>query len=80
VLQARDASGADVQATLTDTGSGFTIAIVHPTQGTATITIAKGMTSTGGTIALSSSSCGVQPLTSTVQPTMVTKDGPVWGN
>ena len=81
VLQARDASGADVTATLVDHGAGWTLTIVHPTAGTATIELVKGMQSTGGAITMTPSTegCGMQPLGTGVQSTMVTADGPVWG-
>lgn len=77
VLQAKDAKGADVTATVDDRADAFAITLVHPARGSATITFAKGMASTGGTIA--TPGCAAHPLATTVQAIHVTDAGPQWG-
>ena len=76
VVHGRDVGDAPLTASLTDDGSGWTLQLSHPVQGTATVTFQKGMTSTGGSISIGGGQ--VQQLKSWVQGIMVTADGPVW--
>jgi hypothetical protein len=79
VLQGRDANGKDLAATISDEGDHFRVDLVHPDLGGATIILQKGMTSTGGSVALTRSSCQTQALTQTIQGIEVTDDGVTWG-
>jgi len=72
VLQARDATAANVSATLNETATTYTVTLQHPTAGNATVTFNKGMTSTGGSV-------NGAALTGGVQSIQVTDNGPVWG-
>src|SRR5262249_9023484 len=79
VLAPRDGGEADLLSQVVDSGSSYTITLMHPTKGAATIVLQKGMTSSGGTIQVSSSQCMTQGLTSAIQDIAVTDDGPHWG-
>lgn len=75
-LQARGAGDANVTATATDIGTGFTLTLTHPTRGTAQLTFVKGATSTGGTIAVGGTPVA---LTTSVQAITVSDQGVTWG-
>jgi hypothetical protein len=80
VLQARDASGADLTTSLTEDGTSFQVTLTHPTLGTAIVKFQKGMTSTGGQFGYAASGSPVlADLTDSVQNIAVTDNGPVWG-
>ncbi len=72
VLQGRDASAPDVTAKVTESAEAFVVTV-----NTTTITFAKGMASTGGTI--QTGGCAAHPLADYVQNIRVTDDGPIWG-
>jgi len=82
VLQARDAGGANILATLADSNPAdpatgtFTVTL-HPTVGNDTVIVFnKGQSSSGGTINVAGG--GVVNLRTTVQPVSYTDNGPVW--
>ncbi|MCX5747751.1 MAG: heparinase II/III family protein [Proteobacteria bacterium] len=82
VLHARDASGPgskDVDAALVPTATGWNLTITggQGATGTTTIALARGMKSTGGTIA--TPGCAAHALADYVQNIRVTDDGPIWG-
>ncbi len=76
VLQARDATAADVVATVAEDDKSFTVTLAANGH-KATITFAKGMTSTGGTI--TTDACASHPLANYVQSVTVGDNGPAWG-
>ncbi len=80
VLQAKDATGADVDASVADDGQQFTVTLKHPTLGTATIVLPKGKKSSGGAFAFSPSGTPgtPAPLRADVQKIQVGKEGPYW--
>jgi hypothetical protein len=69
VMQARDATGQDITATLTENSSSFTITLSHATLGTAVIKLGKGMASTGGSFGYATSGIplSMTPLATSVQ-------------
>jgi hypothetical protein len=76
VITGRDLDEAPVGAVLTDLGDRWSIALSHPTRGTATVVLMKGMDSSGGSVQI-----GAQPATpihTGVQGISVTVSGPVW--
>jgi len=80
VLQARDSSGADLTASVTDDGSTYTVTMTHATLGNAKVVFAKGATSTGGQFGYAASGTPtLSNLTTSVQSISVTNNGPVWG-
>ena len=82
VLQARDAGGANILATLADStpadpATGTFTVTLHPTVGNDTVIVFnKGQSSSGGTINVAGG--GVVNLRTTVQPVSYTDNGPVW--
>jgi len=71
VLQARDAPGAALTPSVMDNGASYTVTL----DGTTSITLQKGMTSSGGSVTIG----GVTtPLRADVQSMSVTADGPAW--
>jgi hypothetical protein len=68
-MQARDATGQDITATLTENSSSFTITLSHATLGTAVIKLGKGMASTGGSFGYATSGIplSMTPLATSVQ-------------
>src|SRR5262249_50022469 len=81
VLQARDASGPDVMASLTLSGTTWTIGLDHPTLGHAVVQLNQGAASAGGMVGYSPSAVptGLTPLLDHVQTIRVDDSGPVWG-
>jgi hypothetical protein len=81
VLQARDASGASVQVSLTQDATSWTITLDHPTLGHAVVVLNKGMASTGGSVGYAATGTPTTqtPLLDHVQSIQVTANGPVWG-
>ncbi|NTX17791.1 Ig-like domain-containing protein [Myxococcus sp. CA056] len=81
VVQARDAaSGANLQLTLNETSTAYTVTLVHPTRGSAVVTFEKGIVSTGGSFGFAATGAVTQsPLRAGVQVMTVTPSGPVWG-
>jgi PKD repeat protein len=81
VLQARGTNQAGAMASMTEDANNFTITVTDQTKGTAVITMAKSLTSTGGTFAYSASGTPTSStaLTSGVAKIQVTNNGPVWG-
>jgi hypothetical protein len=75
VLQTRDASAANLTATVLDNGSSYTATLAHPTRGTVTLTVNKGASSAGGSLAITSQSFNLNP---GVQSISITDNGPVW--
>jgi hypothetical protein len=81
VLQARDVTGADLQISMTENSTSFTITLKDPATGkTAVVNLAKGMASTGGSFAYSGTGTPTTPapLTTTVQQVQASTDGVVW--
>lgn len=79
VLRARDSTGADVAASVSDDGPTYTVTMTHPTLGNATVVFTKGATSTGGRFGYAPSGTpALSDLTTSVQGITVTDDGPVW--
>ncbi|MBA3542436.1 MAG: heparinase II/III family protein, partial [Deltaproteobacteria bacterium] len=77
VLQMRDASAPNLEASVVEDANGFVATIKHPTKGTVTIQFMKGMGSAGGTIA--TPGCTAHALADYVQNIRLTDDGPIWG-
>jgi hypothetical protein len=79
VLQARDASEADVTARVAETPQDYTVTVQHPKRGHARLTFRK---EPSGAAGLRFSRTGlpdsVSPLLDRVQNIRVTDDGPVW--
>ncbi len=73
-----DAGEAALTANLVDNGASWTITLSHPTRGNASIVLMKGMSSSGGSIAINGGAA--TPLRETVQPISVTSERPVWGS
>ena len=71
-LQGKGSSDPVLSPSVADNGSSYTLTLAHPSRGTATIVLQKGMTSTGGSLN------GI-PLTEGMQDTSVNDNGPVWG-
>ena len=71
-LQAKGASDPVLTPSVTDNGSSFTLTLDHPSRGTVTVVLQKGMSSTGGSVN------GI-PLFEGMQETSVNENGPVWG-
>jgi hypothetical protein len=76
VITGRDAGEAPVASSLTDLGDRWSISLSHPTRGSATVVLLKGMDSLGGSVAFGAQAA--QPLNAGVQGITVTADGPVW--
>jgi len=76
VLQARDATAADITANVAEDANQFTVTLSHPTGGSATLVFAKGMVSTGGTVTLNGGT--PRALYTGVQNVQVTQNGPTW--
>jgi hypothetical protein len=76
VMQAKDATGVDVVASVAEDAKRFTVTLKHPTAGTATVVLEKGTKSAGGTFAFTGH--GTQTLRSSVQKIQVGKEGPYW--
>jgi hypothetical protein len=75
-IHGRDNGAPAVSATLTDNVDNWVIQLTGPNAQSATITLAKGMTSTGGSVAINGAAA--QALSSTVQGISVNSDRPVW--
>ncbi len=71
-----DPSEAAIQTQLSEVGGVLTIHLQHPTRGDATVTLNKGMMSSGGSIRIGNGP--MQALRASVQGIAVTDDGPVW--
>ncbi|MBL8218935.1 MAG: hypothetical protein JNL62_06885, partial [Bryobacterales bacterium] len=80
VMQARDASGQNVQAQVTDNGGLYVVTLQHPTLGYARVHIAKGSNSAGGGVAYSSTAMPttVEPLLDRIQGITMSDNGPQW--
>src|SRR5262249_40041407 len=80
VLDARDASAANVTATMTENATSWTIQLTHPTKGTSVIVLNKGMTSSGGTFGYSPTGTPTSstPLLNRVEGISVSPNGVVW--
>lgn len=76
VLTAYDAGEVPLSATLSDNGGSWTLALSHPTRGSAVIVLQKGMDSVGGSVAVNNGA--PEPLLERVQGISVGPDGPVW--
>ena len=76
MISGRTTGESAVAATLTDLGDRWSIALSHPTRGTATVVLLKGMTSQQGSIAIGAQQA--VPLHGGVQTIQVTTDGPQW--
>ncbi|MBL8174521.1 MAG: hypothetical protein JNK48_07625 [Bryobacterales bacterium] len=80
MMQARDASGQNVTAQVTDSGNIYVVTLQHPTLGYARVHIAKGSHSIGGGVAYSASAMPstVEPLLDRIQGITMTDNGPQW--
>jgi hypothetical protein len=76
VVTGRDVGEATVGAVLSDLGDRWSIALSHPTRGSATVVLMKGMDSVGGSVAIGNRPAA--PLYPGVQRITVTSDGPMW--
>jgi hypothetical protein len=76
VLQARDASGPDISASVQETASSFQVNLSHPSSGTATLVFNKGMTSSGGSVSINGGPAVT--LLNRVQGLQITANGPQW--
>ena len=76
VVTGYDTGEAALAATLQDLGDHWQITLTHPTRGSATVVLQKGMTSSGGSVQFGSGA--VTPLRGDVQGIRVTDAGPVW--
>jgi hypothetical protein len=76
VVTGYDIGEAKITATLQDLGDHWQLDLAHPTRGTATVILQKGMVSTGGSVSINGAPAVA--LSETVQPIAVTDDGPVW--
>ncbi|HVY46804.1 MAG TPA: hypothetical protein VHB21_13045, partial [Minicystis sp.] len=79
VLQARDANGQDVAASVSDDGDHYTVTLAHPTNGTAVVVLQKGAASAGGSFGYAANGAPTMaPLRGDVQAIHVGVDGPYW--
>ncbi|QSQ17050.1 DNRLRE domain-containing protein [Myxococcus landrumensis] len=79
VVQAKDASGANLQLTLNETSTTYTVTMTHPTRGTAVVSFEKGIQSTGGSFGYAATGMATpSPLRTSVQAMTVSGNGPVW--
>ena len=76
VVHGRDNGAPALTATVTENSGGWVVQLNGANAQSATITLAKGMASTGGSIAINGG--GAVPLRSDVQNISVTSDRPVW--
>ncbi|UXI70059.1 hypothetical protein [Tahibacter amnicola] len=78
VIHGRDSAEAAITATAVDNGMSWTVQLTHPTRGSATILLNKGMASQGGSVTIN----GGAPvaLISGLQGISVTPAGPVWAS
>jgi hypothetical protein len=76
IVTGYDSGEAAITANLVDNGGNWTITLTHPVRGSASIVLNKGMTSTGGSIAINGGAA--TPLSETVQGISVTSERPVW--
>lgn len=76
VVSMRDATDAPVSATVSDVGDAWQLTLAHPLNGSATLLLRKGETSSGGSVRIGQGS--VQPLLERVQGMSITGNGPVW--
>ena len=72
-LQAKGAADPVLTPSVTDNGPSFTLTLDHPSRGTVTIVLQKGMSSNGGSVN------GI-PLFEGMQETSINENGPVWGS
>jgi len=77
VVTGYDAGEASLSATLTDNGASWTLALSHPTRGNASLTLIKGMTSSGGSLSIGAATT---PLRDDVQGISVSSELPVWSD
>jgi chitinase len=77
VVHGRDNGTAPLTATVVDRAGDWVLTLTGQGGQTATITLLKGMTSAGGSIALNGGPA--TPLRADVQAISVTSDGPAWG-
>ena len=80
VLQARDSSGQNVTAQVSETAAQYIVTLQHPTRGHARVVFNKGQATNGGGFAYSASAppSSVNPLLDRVQAIQVTNSGPAW--
>lgn len=76
VMQMRGATDSDLSASLAEDGSQFVVTLTQSGQSPTTITIAKGATSSGGTIQIGAGA--VEAMPSTVQGIVADLNGVVW--
>jgi hypothetical protein len=62
---------------LTDNGAIWTLALSHPTRGNASLTLAKGMSASGGSLRIDATTT---PLRDDVQGISVSSERPVWAD
>lgn len=76
VVDVRDATAAPIDASVSDLGDAWQLTLTHPANGSATLVLRKGETSTGGSVRIGQGS--VQPLLERVQAMAITGHGPAW--
>ena len=76
VVTGYDAGEASITANLHDLGDRWSLVLAHPQRGSATILLAKGMASAGGSVRIGEGS--EIPLRASVQGMRVIDAGPVW--
>jgi hypothetical protein len=76
VVTGYDAGEAKIAASVQEFTDHWVVTLTHPTRGNATVTLMKGMTSTGGSVQIGAGAA--VPLRSDVQGISVTDDGPIW--
>jgi hypothetical protein len=76
IVHGRDNGAPALLTNVTDNPGNWIIQIIGPNQQSATLTLDKGMTSSGGTIAINGGS--TEPLRANVQGISVTSERPVW--
>jgi len=77
VVTGYDAGEAPLSASLADNGASWTLSLTHPTRGSASLTLVKGMTSTGGSVTIGAATTSLR---SDVQGITVTDARPVWAD
>jgi hypothetical protein len=79
VLAASDAADAEVATELVEDEASYTLTLSHPGKGSAVVTFAKGIVSTGGSFGYAASGTPTAaPLRADVQGMSVTAEGPAW--
>ena len=78
VVHGRDVGATALAASLTDNGGSWTLTLSDPQQGSVSVLLQKGMSSSGGSVAFGATA--PVALNPGVQGIQVTNDGPVWAS